>query len=102
MKRYISSGSGAEAGQKSSFRFYARMQFLEEVMPVTPTTSSLSRNVTSEEKNELNEVNLSIQESSSIIYSPSCSTASIRERSDSSDDWKSSSSGTKSRLIWNN
>ncbi|KYN27983.1 hypothetical protein ALC57_02607 [Trachymyrmex cornetzi] len=38
MKRYIPSGSGAEAGhtQKSSFRFYARMQFLEEVMPVTP------------------------------------------------------------------
>jgi len=38
MKRYIPSGSGAEAGhtQKSSFRFYARMQFLDEVMPVTP------------------------------------------------------------------
>ena len=38
MKDYVRSGSGAEAGhpQKSTFRFYLRMQFLDEAAQESP------------------------------------------------------------------
>ncbi|XP_018399129.1 PREDICTED: uncharacterized protein LOC108776888, partial [Cyphomyrmex costatus] len=47
----VRSGSGAEAGhpQKSPFRFYSRMQFLDEAAQEMPTTSSLPRNICHDE-----------------------------------------------------
>lgn len=84
---YVPSGSATEAGhtQKSMFRFYTRMQFIDKAESVTPTTSSLPCNIKSEEDNELNLTNLEFQESST--FSPSCNTPDIPIKTESSIDW---------------
>ncbi|XP_011861213.1 PREDICTED: uncharacterized protein LOC105558232, partial [Vollenhovia emeryi] len=75
MKGYVRSGSGAEAGhpQKSSFRFYSRMQFLDEAAQETPTTSSLSQNICRDEDSALT---MSQNDSECNVSSPrNCSTS---------------------------
>lgn len=87
MKGYVRSGSGAEAGhpQKSTFRFYSRMQFLDEAAQEIPTTSSLPQNIHQDEDSALSLNNSEFQELN--VTSPrSCSTPDIPEGAGSSDD----------------
>ncbi|RLU18021.1 hypothetical protein DMN91_010263, partial [Ooceraea biroi] len=89
MKGYVRSGSGAEAGhpQKSTFRFYSRMQFLDEAAQETPTTSSLPRNICHDEDIALSQNNSEFEERN--VSSPrSCSTPDIPEGAGSSDDYR--------------
>ncbi|CAL1672003.1 unnamed protein product [Lasius platythorax] len=82
MKGYVRSGSGAEAGhpQKSTFRFYSRMQFLDEAAQEIPTTSSLPQNIHQDEASALSLNNSEFQEPN--VTSPrSCSTPDILEGS---------------------
>ncbi|XP_036141715.1 uncharacterized protein LOC118645196 [Monomorium pharaonis] len=81
MKGYVRSGSCAEAGhpQKSTFRFYSRMQFLDDAAQETSTTSSLPRNICRDEDNTM-----SLNDSESQVHNVSsprnCSTPDIPER----------------------
>ncbi|XP_071631404.1 uncharacterized protein [Temnothorax longispinosus] len=85
MKGYVRRGSGAEAGhpQKSTFRFYSRMQFLDEAGQETPTTSSLPQNICRDEDNAQILNDLEFEECN--VYSPiTCSTPDNPERAGSS------------------
>ncbi|XP_032684715.1 uncharacterized protein LOC116850494 [Odontomachus brunneus] len=84
VKGYVRSGSDATARhpQKSTFRFYARMQFLDEAAQETPTTSSLPRNMCREENSVFNINDLESQECNSFS-SRNSSTPDIPERSES-------------------
>ncbi|XP_036146701.1 uncharacterized protein LOC118646898 isoform X4 [Monomorium pharaonis] len=85
MKGYVRSGSCAEAGhpQKSTFRFYSRMQFLDDAAQETSTTSSLPRNICRDEDSTMN-LNDSESQEHNVSSPRNCSTPDTPERPENS------------------